>query len=276
MSALYDQISFLLSEQGLSCFAPVPLSACKIFRPYLLERAQISPEGTAVMIAVPYIVRDSVPGNLSEYAKSRDYHLFFAELFASILPALQKDFPDYRFAGFTDHSPLDEIHAAARAGLGRIGDHGLLITEPYASFVFLGEIITDAPIPCTPSEIRFCEKCGLCRRCCPTGCDKTGCLSAVTQKKGELTPKEIALIASNGSVWGCDLCQKVCPHAKKVYESGSVYTEIPFFKEKRTPFLTRTLIESMSDKEFSERAFAWRGRQPLLRNLKILGLDQDT
>ena len=229
MSALYDQISFLLSEQGLSCFAPVPLSACKIFRPYLLERAQISPEGTAVMIAVPYIVRDSVPGNLSEYAKSRDYHLFFA-------------------------------------GLGRIGDHGLLITEPYASFVFLGEIITDAPIPCTPSEIRFCEKCGLCRRCCPTGCDKTGCLSAVTQKKGELTPKEIALIASNGSVWGCDLCQKVCPHAKKVYESGSVYTEIPFFKEKRTPFLTRTLIESMSDKEFSERAFAWRGRQPLLRH----------
>ena len=67
--------------------------------------------------------------------------MFFSSLFGEILPILRKSFPEYKFEGFTDHSPIDEINAAALAGFGMIGANGLLITEKYSSFVFVGEIV---------------------------------------------------------------------------------------------------------------------------------------
>lgn len=270
MNTVYGKISELLLRQGIDCFAPVALSDCKIIKKYLLEKANISEEiGSAVMIAVPYMVNDE-DGNISEYAKSRDYHLFFSMLFGEILPVLREEFPQYSFEGFTDHSPIDEINAAAITGLGMIGSNGLLITEKYSSFVFVGEIITNASIKCQKQEIRLCENCGLCKISCPVGCDKVGCLSAITQKKGELSKDEIALISRHGSAWGCDICQKVCPHTQKAIKNGSIYSKIPFFLEKRTPLLTYEIVEKMSDEEFKERAYSWRGKAPLLRNLEIL------
>ena len=272
MNTVYEKISDLLKEKNIYCFAPISLSECKIIKKYLLERSGISENnGTAFMIAVPYMVKDEIKGNISEYAKSKDYHLFFSSLFGEILPVLRSEFPEYKFEGFTDHSPIDEINAAAKAGLGIIGSNGLFITEKYSSFVFVGEIITDAPIKCEAHEIKLCEDCGLCKKACPTGCDKIGCLSAVTQKKGELTEDETSLIALNGSAWGCDICQKVCPHTQKAIKSGSVYSEISFFLNDRTPYLTYDLVENMPDELFKERAYSWRGKAPLLRNLKILG-----
>jgi epoxyqueuosine reductase len=271
MNTVYRRISELLTEQKIDCFAPVPLSECKIIKKYLLQKAGISDkDGCAVIIAVPYVVKDSIEGNISEYAKSRDYHLFFSLLFNSVLPVLREEFPQYKFEGFTDHSPIDEINAAALAGLGIIGSNGLLITEKYSSFVFVGEIVTDAPIECKAHEIKLCEDCGLCRNACPTGCDKTGCLSAVTQKKGELTKDEAALILQHKSAWGCDLCQKACPHTQKAIKNGTVYSDIPFFNNERTPYLTYDLIENMPDELFKQRAYAWRGKATILRNLKLL------
>ena len=271
MEAVRARISQLLAKQNIDCFAPVPLSKCKIIKKYLLEKADISTNsGCAFMIAVPYVVKDDIEGNISEYAKSRDYHLFFASLFGEILPVLREEFPEYKFGGFADHSPIDEINAAALAGLGIIGSNGLLITEKYSSLVFVGEIITDAPLECEVHEIRLCEDCGLCKSSCPTSCDKTGCLSAVTQKKGELSKDEISLILNNGSAWGCDICQKVCPHTKKALKNGSLYSNVPFFQSERTPSLTYALVADMSDDFFNKRAYSWRGKAPLLRNLKIL------
>ena len=271
MEAIFDRISHMLIERGLDCFSPIRLSDCKIIKEYLLEKAGISSnEGTAIMIAVPYMVNDGFDGNISEYAKARDYHLFFASLFNDILPDLRREFPEYSFIGFADHSPIDEINAAALAGLGIIGTNGLLITEKYSSFVFVGEIITNAIAECEKHKIKLCEDCGLCRSSCPTGCDKLGCLSAVTQKKGELTNEEKELIVSHRSAWGCDICQKVCPHTKKAIACGSVYSPIPFFKKKRIPHITYDMIEKMSEADFKERAYSWRGKAVLLRNLKLL------
>ena len=103
------------------------------------------------------------------------------------------------------------------------------------------------------------------------GCDKVGCLSAVTQKKGELSADEVELIAYHKSAWGCDICQKVCPHTKKAIKNGTIYSKIPFFLEKRTPCLTYEVVEKMTEEDFKERAYSWRGKAPLLRNLEILG-----
>ena len=105
---------------------------------------------------------------------------------------------------------------------------------------------------------------------CPVGCDKHGCLSAITQKKGDLTEAEKELILANGSAWGCDICQKICPHTQKALKSDSIYSNIPFFSEKRTSRLTYQMVEEMSEDEFKERAYSWRGKGVLLRNLLLL------
>jgi epoxyqueuosine reductase QueG len=205
-----------------------------------------------------------------------DYHRFFTGLFDDILPRLREKFPENKFAGFTDHSPIDERAAAAAAGLGFIGRHGLLITEPYSSYVFLGEIIADPDTAAdedaakpTVRNSAFCENCNLCVAACPFGLFG-GCLSALTQKKGELSEDEKKMIAKYGFSWGCDICQEVCPHTAAARSRGSIYTSIPYFLRALTPRLTRELVLSMSDEEFSRRAYSWRGRETILRNLELI------
>ena len=96
------------------------------------------------------------------------------------------------------------------------------------------------------------------------------CLSAVTQKKGELTEIEAGAIKKYGSAWGCDICQEVCPYTIHAKRKGTIYTEVEFFKKSLTPILDSDTVNSMSDEEFAERAYSWRGRNVISRNLKIL------
>ncbi len=266
---MYKFISQLLTSEGITCFAPILLRHCTVKKKYLLEKAEIS-GGTAIIMAVPYFTPYCIGSSVSAYTVSRDYHLFFSELFAKILPILREQFPDTRFAGFTDHSPIAEIEAAAAAGLGVIGKNNLLITEKYSSFVFLGELICDAELTgAEPKGIRTCENCGLCTERCPM---KNGreCLSYVSQKKGELSPDEEAYIKEYGAVFGCDICQLACPHTKKAIADGTIFTKIPFFKADALPSPTADDIKNMSDEEFSSRAYSWRGRECILRNLELI------
>ena len=257
-------------KHSLDCYAAIRLSDCHIERPYLLERAGIS-DGTAVLIAIPYYsaAADDPKRNISAYAVPRDYHGFFKELFAELIPALEQAFPEHKFAGFADHSPIAEVEAAAKAGLGIIGKNHLLITEKYSSYIFLGEVITDAHIPCKTLEKSFCEDCGACASACPMGEIGT-CLSALTQKKGELSKEEEATIFRYGSAWGCDLCQEVCPHTQAAKDAGTLYSPIPYFNEATIPVLTLERLNQMDDESFSSRAYAWRGRPTIERNLRLL------
>lgn len=266
---MLEFLSEYFSGQGIRLYAPVPLADCTVGRRYLLDRAEIDPaSGTVIMLAVPYFTHAAADParNLSAYAVPRDYHLFFRTLFDDLLPKLRERFPADRFAGFADHSPIDERDAAARAGLGILGQNGMLITERYSSYVFLGEVITSQVIPCTVQDIRTCENCGACRRACPMGEIGT-CLSALTQKKGELTDAEAAQLRRYGSVWGCDICGEVCPHTRRALREGTIYSEIPFFEEQTVTHLTPEQLDRMTDAEFSDRAFAWRGRSTVRRNL---------
>ena len=261
----------------------IPLSFCKPAKTYLLDRAGIPPEGTAIIFAVPYLVTEDVADshrNLSLYAVPRDYHGYMAELGETFLPRLRETYPHNRFALFADHSPICEVDAAARAGLGVLGDNGLLITEEYGSFVFLGEIVTDADfsavtggdVPTVPAEPPSCENCGACAAACPGGCiggDRSRCLSAITQKKGALTEDDMEAIRRGGLAWGCDVCQLVCPHNLDVIR-GMRDTVVPYFRRERVTQLDLDGLDEMSDEAFRRRAFAWRGRDVIRRNLSIL------
>ncbi|MBQ3483591.1 MAG: epoxyqueuosine reductase [Clostridia bacterium] len=262
-------IKELLRARGITAVAPIALSHCTLTRPYLLERAGIA-DGTAFMLAVPYYTTecDDPARNISAYAVSRDYHLFFRTLFDELLPVLHARFPAQRFAGFADHSPIAEAEAAVKAGLGSFGCNHLFLTEEHSSFVFLGEIVTDAVLDAPPREVRTCEDCGACLRACPVGLAVHSCLSALTQKKGELSEDEAATVLKNGSAWGCDRCQEACPVTKRARARGTLYSEIPFFRESAIPHLTAARVREMNDAEFAMRAYSWRGREVILRNLE--------
>ena len=182
---------------------------------------------------------------------------------------MKSSYPTSRFECFADNSPIDERHAAALCGLGMLGDNGLLITEKYSSYVFLGEIITDYPIESEAQEIKHCLKCGKCQLACPMG-SIGECLSSLTQKKGELSDTDSSAIRKYSCAWGCDICQEVCPYTIRAKRTGSIYTNVDFFKEELIPVLTSEMLQSMSDEDFSQRAYSWRGRNTILRNLRII------
>jgi epoxyqueuosine reductase len=260
----------------------IPLSVCRPAKTYLLERAGISMAGTAILFAVPYVMTADVGDprrNLSLYAVPKDYHGYMKELEAAVLPRLREAYPDLTFALFADHSPIMEVDAAARAGLGVLGMNGLLLTPEYGSFVFIGELITDAdytlvtgePTPDFPADPPRCEGCGLCVKACPAGCragDRSGCLSALTQKKGELTPEEADAIIKGGLVWGCDACQLACPHNRAVIEDGRD-TPVPYFRKDRLIRADAEALAAMDDAAFKARAYSWRGRAVIERNIRL-------
>jgi epoxyqueuosine reductase len=186
--------------------------------------------------------------------------------------------PGHRFAPGTDNSPLDERQCARLAGVGIQGLNGLIIVEPYGSWVFLGTILTDLPLPSAKEPSGTCIQCGACVRACPGGAlrtspfDESRCLSALTQKKGQLTPEEETLLAAHPLIWGCDICQRVCPYNKDVLPSPlrdlSGEDSVPYLSS-----LSQEDLEGLSNRTFrakyGDRAFAWRGPAVLRRNLSL-------
>ena len=265
----------IIGEYGVEFAAAIPFSVCHVFAEDIIIRRGADPKElkTAIMFIVPYYVDDGVEGNISVYARAHDYHFFFETLYSEVIPKLKKAY-GAEFYGFADKSAIAEVHAASCARLGMIGDSGLIINEKYGSYVFIGEILTTAEpraFGCEEGAVyepTFCMHCGECGRACPMKEGK-GCLSFVTQKKGELTEGERDIIKRYGSAWGCDICSAVCPYTKAAVKNGNT-TPIKFFKEDRVARLTSDIINGMDKKTFSSRAFAWRGRKTVLRNLEIL------
>jgi epoxyqueuosine reductase QueG len=265
----------ILSEYGVEFAGAVPFSVCRVFAEDIIARRgiDISEIKTAVLFLVPYYVCDGEESNISVYARAHDYHIFFEELYADAAVRLEEAYGE-KFYGFADKSAIAEVHAASCASLGMIGDSGLIINEKYGAYVFIGELLTAVPpeaFGCADASAyapTYCRHCGACKNACPMK-EGQGCLSFVTQKKGELTAEERSLIKKYGSAWGCDICAAVCPHTKKAVSSG-VVTPISFFHNDRIARLTRREVEGMDKQTFRKRAFAWRGKNTVIRNLDIL------
>ena len=257
------------SSKGVEYFCILNYSDCIETSKRIIEREGFEPRSVIIYL-VPYYTTETE--NLSRYAASLDYHLAIGEINGGLKDLLLKNFPSANIKGYGDHSPIDERHAALIAGLGIAGDNGLIINEKYGSFVFIGDAITDIDPAIlgadSPKEIVRCEHCGACKRACPTGIlrgEGEDCLSAITQKKGELSCEECALMREYNTLWGCDICQTACPHNK-----NKAKTPIEFFYKDTVTNLTREILDSMSDEEFSLRAFAWRKRATVSRNIDIL------
>ena len=252
-----------LKKHGIEYSAAVPFDACSIINERKLGvlNKRMTPRSVIVFL-VPYYVGEE-KRNISKYAVSRDYHLFMRGLFDGVCETLSEKYGAV-FCGMADSAPINEVKAAAYAGLGMIGDNGMLINGKYGAYVFIGAIYTDAVFEYADDKTSHCPHCGKCRAACPMK-EGRDCLSAVTQKKGALTEAEVSYILQYGSAWGCDICADVCPFSKKAAK-----TPISFFYEDRTPYLTPELLQGMTDEQFAERAYAWRGRSVIERNLNLL------
>lgn len=218
---------------------------------------------SVIVACFPYLLEKSEYQNLniSKYAVVADYHEVALSRLNAAAKELKALFPEHEFAAFADNSPIPEVRAACLAGLGGKGMNSLLITEKYGSFVFIGEIVTTLTLDGVNAVEKLCIKCGKCQKACPAsaisenGVDKSKCLSAITQKKGALSDDEERLMKECGCVWGCDICQDICP-----MNQDAAVTEIEEFLSSPIPCIA-------SGCSLDGRAYEWRGRKVIERNI---------
>ena len=221
---------------------------------------------TVLCAIFPYYSKPT-DGNVSLYARGRDYHAVIQETFAPLCAQLEAEYPGHSFVILTDDSPLPEVLTGCLAGLGVIGKNGLLLHPERGSFHFLGTILTDVDFQAPMREPVFCSNCGACVRACPVQLDKSRCLSGLTQKGGDLTAEEEALVREHPLIWGCDWCQLACPANRNLPTGHPAFTANPI------PTLTAEELDGLTRRQFNEkfsgRAFTWKGPRPILRNLQI-------
>lgn len=188
---------------------------------------------SALVILLPYVPHPYPPEQglglsgegVALYAQGLDYHLAFrAQMEDFVRRSLSPLFPDEEFVVCTDAQPIMERDLAARAGLGWIGKNSCLLNREIGSLFLIGEILTTLPSPPAPPLTH--DFCGTCRRCiesCPTSAieetrtlDAKKCISYWTIESKELPPLELR--EKFGSwLFGCDICQTVCPWNIKFY-----------------------------------------------------------
>lgn len=148
-----------------------------------------------------------------------DYHLVIRERLEQLRASLQQQLGEFQARCFVDTGPLVERIYAKYAGLGWQGKNTCLINESIGSWFFLGVILTSIELPPEQYAQPMPDRCGSCTRCidaCPTNAlepyrmDASRCIAYLTiEKRGEMPEELAAKVGRN--VFGCDICQEVCP-----------------------------------------------------------------
>jgi epoxyqueuosine reductase len=245
------------------------------------------PDCRSIIVLMARYPRQEPSGNLSDspdtgvvaaYAGGEDYHHILVdnlEQFAARLTNLANRPVLYR--AFTDSVPLLERELAFSAGLGWIGRNSCLVSLEHGSFTFLAELLTDLPLE--PDLKVITDHCGNCHRCidaCPTHCilpnrtiDAGQCISYLTiENRGEI-PYELRPYLGNW-IFGCDICQSVCPWNRKV-ENSQVDGRFLPSKHVRTLELGHelTLTEAEYQRLYKKSPILRAGRSGYLRNVAL-------
>ncbi|CBJ79466.1 putative electron transport protein yjeS [Xenorhabdus bovienii str. Jollieti] len=162
-------------------------------------------------------------GYVSRYSLGRDYH----KLLRQRLKKLGEQIQDYcsaheyqgtlNFRPFVDSAPIMERPLAAKAGLGWVGKHSLILNRESGSWFFLGELLINLPLPIDAPQEEQCGRCVACMTTCPTGAivepytiDARRCISYLTIELDGVIPEELRPLMGN-RIYGCDDCQLICP-----------------------------------------------------------------
>jgi epoxyqueuosine reductase len=156
-------------------------------------------------------------GYIARYALGRDYHKLIRTRLARLMDHISQQYGPFRYRVFSDSAPILEKAYAAQSGLGWIGKHTNLIDRERGSFFFLGDVLTDLPLPVDEPASAHCGSCSACLDICPTQAiiapfvlDARRCIAYLTiELKGSI-PLELRKAIGN-RIYGCDDCQLVCP-----------------------------------------------------------------
>ena len=214
---------------------------------------------------------------IAKYAYGKDYHFLLKKKLKQLYTELRKAFPHVEGRYFTDSAPVLEGEWAQMAGLGWIGKNSLLINPGLGSFFFLAELIINVEVEYDAPVGNHCGTCTKCIEACPTEAiaqegfevDASKCISYLTIELKEAEIPEVFKDKMKDNIFGCDICQDVCPWNK-------------FAKPHREPYFTpsRGLLTKtkkgwlqLTEKEFDDlfvkspvRRTKYKG---LMRNIRF-------
>ena len=219
---------------------------------------------------------------VARYALGRDYHDVFEERLDDLAAAIERLAPGTRTKRYVDYGPVLERDHAQRAGLGWIGKNTMLLHPDFGSYLMLGELLTDIEIEPDPPFVH--DRCGTCRRCidaCPTDAILDGrvldarlCISYLTIELRGTIPESLRPAIGN-RVFGCDICQEVCPWNSDAPSPARA----PFEPRPGQPMPPADMVvwaeelAALDAETFRARyrgtAFSRPGRDGLLRNLAV-------
>jgi epoxyqueuosine reductase len=170
---------------------------------------------------------DPSQAHVSRYAWGDDYHKVLMRRLDRLIAWMHEVHPEtFEATPYVDTGPVQERVFARHAGIGWIGKNCCVINRELGSFIFLSEIICSLPLEPDQPAFDQCGSCTLCLDVCPTGAligpgvlDARRCISYLTiEQRGEIPDELKADVGTH--VYGCDICQEVCPYNAKAPTSS--------------------------------------------------------
>lgn len=199
-------------------------------------------------------INNSGKAYISRYARGRDYHKLIRKRLQLLAEQIQSTVGDFGYRAFVDSAPVLERALAEKSGLGWIGKNTMLINKNAGSWFFLGELLTDLPLPIDEEVSPHCGSCSACLDVCPTKAfvgpnllDANRCISYLTIELRDAIPEEYRKAMGN-RIFGCDDCQLVCPWNKFTQPSD----EDDFKPRHNFDDIELTKLFSWSESEFLE------------------------
>jgi epoxyqueuosine reductase len=220
-------------------------------------------------------LKDKNRGYISRYALGRDYHKLMRNRLKQLGEKIKTLDVELNFRPFVDSAPILERPLAAKAGLGWVGKHSLLLDQQAGSWFFLGELLVNIPLPIDQPVAEHCGHCVACIKICPTQAivepyvvDARKCISYLTiENKGEI-PVEYRPLLGN-RIYGCDDCQLICPWNK----FAKLSQEADFQARQQLDQLDLLTLFSWTESDFLTKltgsAIRRIGYQSWLRNIAV-------
>ncbi len=239
----------------------------------LLEDAQ-----SIISLACSYLgdsadSSDTLNGRIARYSWGDDYHRVLKKRIADFCADLSELVDiELKLRIFVDDGPMNDRAAARRSGVGWVGKNTNILTPSHGSWVLLGQVITNLPLP---SDLPLKKSCGNCVRCiddCPTGAivapyviDNKRCISYLTIELKGVIPRNLRPLMGDW-IFGCDICQDVCPVNLKALPG-----HLEEFKQ-RNGFSTPELVPIL---EMDQVTFSDRYKNSPIKRTKLVGLQRN-